>query len=153
MSYASLLTLLAGLAFTLPFLVRLAERAGVARSSSIVVTLALIIVLLSYAWLRWYLRDQDVEVVTGLEPGVLPSEPFVPDFFFQDGVFQGERLLAEGHFEAALKMFEAYRSVLARQGRSTGEVDEKISALNAIVGTSLEDANREARRESLQGTG
>ena len=149
MSYASLLTLLAGLAFTLPFLVRLAERAGVARSSSIVVTLALIIVLLTYAWLRWYLRDQESAPVNGLEPGVLPTEPFVPDFFFQDGVFQGERLLAEGHFEAALKMFEAYRSVLARQGRATGEVDEKISTLNAIV----DGTTREERRESLQGAG
>ena len=128
MSYATLLALLAALAFTLPFLARLAERLGLARSQGIFLTLALSLVVATYAWLRWRLRDEDAEAAlrAELEPGVLPEEPYIPDFFFQDGVFQGERLIAQGHHDAALKMYEAYRALLKRQGQTTDEVDKMI---------------------------
>lgn len=129
MSYATLLALLAALAFALPFLARLAERLGLARSQGIFLTLALSLVVATYAWLRWRLRDEDTQDGTTkaeLEPGVLPEEPYIPDFFFQDGVFQGERLIAQGHHDAALKMYEAYRALLKRQGQTTDEVDKMI---------------------------
>ena len=130
MSYATLLALLAALAFALPFLARLAERLGLARSQGIFLTLALSLVVATYAWLRWRLRDEDTQEAAGknanLEPGVLPEEPYIPEFFFQDGVFQGERLIAQGHDDAALKMYEAYRALLKRQGQTTDEVDKMI---------------------------
>ena len=130
MSYASLLSLLAVLSFGLPFLARLAERVGVPRSYSVVLSLALGIFAGTYAWLRWYLRDQDVAVATeDMEPGVLPEETYIPEFFFHEGEFQGDRLLAQGHRDAALKMYEAYRALLARQGHTTAEVDKMIRQL------------------------
>jgi len=127
-SYATLLALLAALAFALPFMARLAERLGLARSQGIFVTLALSLVAATYGWLRWRLRYEDSEValMNDLEPGVLPEEPYIPEFFFQDGVFQGERLIAQGHDDAALKMYEAYRALLKRQGQATDEVDKMI---------------------------
>lgn len=129
MSYAGLLTLLAALAFALPFLARLGENIGISRSYAVALTLALGVFFVSFAWLRWRLRDQDTGDEAGARPGVLPQETFVPDFFFHDGVFQGERLINEGHQDAALKMYEAYRAVLVRQGQTTEEVDEMISKL------------------------
>ena len=136
MSYATLLALLAALAFALPFMARLAERLGLARSQGIFVTLALSLVVATYGWLRWRLRYEDSDVVpeSDLEPGVLPEEPYIPDFFFHDGVFQGERLIAQGHDDAALKMYEAYRALLKRQGQTTDEVDKMIVHLVAQQG-------------------
>ena len=130
MSYASLLTLLAALAFALPFLARLGENVGIPRSYAVASTLALGVFFVTFAWLRWRLRDQD-EVQSSPQPGVLPQETFVPDFFFHDGVFQGERLIQEGHQDAALKMYEAYRAVLVRQGHTTQEVDAMILKLES----------------------
>ena len=128
MSYASLLTLLAALAFALPFLARLGENIGIPRSYAVASTLALGVFFVTFAWLRWRLRDQD-EWQASTQPGVLPQETFVPAFFFHDGVFQGERLIQEGHQDAALKMYEAYRAVLVRQGHTTQEVDAMILKL------------------------
>jgi hypothetical protein len=113
-SYAALLSLLAALAFALPFLVRLAEHAGVPRSYGIAVTLAVLIFLSVYAWLYWRLRDDEA----GGE--ALPSEPYVPGVFFQDGVFRGELLLAEGKTEEALAVYRDYQAILERQGRGNG---------------------------------
>ena len=129
MSYASLLTLLAALAFALPFLARLGENIGIPRSYAVASTLALGIFFMTFAWLRWRLRDQAEVGRADTRPGVLPQETFVPDFFFHDGVFQGERLIEEGHQDAALKMYEAYRAVLVRQGHTTQEVDAMILKL------------------------
>ncbi len=141
MSYASLLTLLAALAFALPFLARLGENAGISRSYAVVLSVGLGIFLVVFAWLRWRLRDQDEVSGEDARPGVLPQETFVPDFFFHDGVFQGERLIREGHRDAALKMYEAYRAVLVRQGQATREVDEMI--------LTLERGTQEERRARL----
>lgn len=129
MSYASLLTLLAALAFALPFLARLGENIGISRSYAIVLSIGVGIFLVVFAWLRWRLRDQDTVQAADAPPGVLPQETFVPDFFFHNGVFQGERLIREGHRDAALKMYEAYRAVLVRQGQTTHDVDEMILQL------------------------
>ena len=144
MSYAALLALLAALAFTLPFLARLAENIGIPRSYGIIVTLALGIVLATYAWLRWHLRNEDDYESAPAEPGVLPEKPYVPEFFFHDGVFQGEPLLVRGHRDAALKMYEAYRALLARQGQDTAELDKVIKELGRL---------EEDHRESVQRTG
>ncbi len=141
MSYASLLTLLAALAFALPFLARLGENVGIPRSYAVALSVALGIFLVAFAWLRWRLRDQDETGLEDARPGVLPQETFVPDFFFHDGVFQGERLVREGHQDAALKMYEAYRAVLVRQGQTTQEVDEMI--------LKLANGNGEESRASL----
>lgn len=140
MSYAGLLTLLAALAFALPFLARLGENIGIPRSYAVASTLALGVFFMTFAWLRWRLRDQDVSDQAEARPGVLPQETFVPDFFFHNGVFQGERLIAEGHQDAALKMYEAYRAVLVRQGHTTQEVDEMILKLER--GTQTRESNR-----------
>lgn len=132
-SYATLLALLAALAFVFPFVVRLAENTGVPRSYSIVFTLALSLVLGTYLWLRWRLRDEEADLYdTDVEPGVLPAEPYVPDFFFQDGVFQGEALLLKGHREAALKLYEAYYALLSRQGQDASHLDKTIKELQGL---------------------
>lgn len=53
MNYATLLALLATMAFALPFLVRLGQNAGVPRVTGIILTLAIIVFLGTWLWLRW----------------------------------------------------------------------------------------------------
>ena len=129
MSYAALLALLAALAFVLPFLARLAENIGFSRSYGILATLALGLVALSYAWLRWRLRQDDAAQPSGLEPGALPSEPYVPGFLFEDGVFRGEQLLEQGQRQDALRVYRAYQAILNRQGQAQPEVDAVVAEL------------------------
>ncbi len=134
MSYAALLALLAALAFGLPFLVSLAENVGFPRSYGILATLALTVVASSYAWLRWRLRDQDEPLEPPLEPGVLPTEPYIPGFFFAGGVFRGEQFLAQGQKQEALQIYRAYQAILKRQGQRQTEIDLMVSELEQDIG-------------------
>lgn len=138
MSYAALLALLSALAFALPFLVRLAEGAGIPRSYGIAVTLAVITVAATYLWLRWRLRDQDA--LDALEPGVLPSEPYVPGFFFEGGTFRGERLRQQGQPREALAVYRAYQAILERQGQRRADIDAVVLELQDEL-TREEDAH------------
>lgn len=132
MSYAALLALLSALAFALPFLVRLAQAAGIPRSSGIALTLAFITVASTYLWLRWRLRDQDA--LDALEPGVLPSEPYVPGFFFEGGAFRGERLRRQGRTREALAVYRAYQAILERQGQRQADIDAVVLELVSELG-------------------
>lgn len=133
LSYATLLALLAALAFGLPFLVTLAEHVGIPRSYGIAVTLALALVVSVYAWLRWQLRDQDQGEAPPAEPGVLPTEPYVPGFFYHQGIFRGETLLAQGQREEALQVYRAYQAILERQGEAREDVAAVIRRLEQEV--------------------
>lgn len=122
MNYAALLALAAGLSFTLPFVVGVAERAGLPRSYGISVTLALVVFVAMWLYIRWR-QHNPKDVIPDITH--LPNEPYV-DIFFLDGVFQGERLLEQGRNAEALQVYRAYRNVLLRQGQTTGELDKKV---------------------------
>ncbi len=65
MNYATLLALLATMAFALPFLVRLGQNAGVPRVTGIIITLALIVFFGTWMWLRWRITQPE-EADSGL---------------------------------------------------------------------------------------
>jgi hypothetical protein len=128
MNYATLLALLAVMAFAFPFVVRLAQNVGVPRSYGIVVTLALAIFFSTWGYLRWRLgRTGEADSSSGLEP--LPSEPYRSEMFFSKGVFRGESLLAEGRRAEALEVYRHYRDILYKQGQDTDELDKIILQL------------------------
>jgi hypothetical protein len=132
MNYAALLALLSALSFTLPFLVRMAERLGIPRSYSSVVTLAGALFVALWAYLRWRQRaDQYNRKMRESQNEYLPDEPYVPDIFFEDGVFKGTILLAQGYTQEALQLYQTYRDILQRQGHATDELDEMIVRLSA----------------------
>ena len=140
MNYAGLLALAAALSFTLPFVVGVAERAGLPRSYGISVTLALVVFFAMWLYIRW--RQKNPEDVL---PDVthLPNEPYV-DIFFLDGVFQGERLLEQGRDAEALQVYRAYRNVLLRQGQTTGELDKKVLHLETKATQTMSSAGKAA---------
>lgn len=130
MNYAALLALLSAIAFAFPFIVRIAERIGVPRSYSIVVSLALLIFGLAWLYIRWRMATPEPAEPT---PSRLPHEPFEPNIFFQEDVFLGERLSQEGRYEEALRTYEAYRAILVMQKRDTDEVDKHILDLKQRI--------------------
>ncbi|MEZ4607135.1 MAG: hypothetical protein R2865_10165 [Deinococcales bacterium] len=81
MNYAALLALLAALAFTFPFLVRLAEQVNIPRSYSIVVTLAVTLFLALYIFVRdrviWRQKLEE-QIGQGEEARASPPIPPLP---------------------------------------------------------------------------
>lgn len=131
MNYAALLALLSALSFALPFLVRVAEHLGIPRSQSSVVTLAVALFFALWAYLRWRQQAEAHNRLREQAGERLPSEPYVPDIFFENGVFKGTLLLNKGHTQAALQLYETYRDILQRQGHATDALDATILRLQA----------------------
>jgi hypothetical protein len=132
MNYAALLALLSAMSFALPFLVRVAERLGVPRSYGSVVTLAGALFFALWAYLRWRQRADQYNRKMHDSQDHLPDEPYVPDIFFENGVFKGTILLSQGHTKEALHLYETYRDILQRQGHATDELDDMILRLSEV---------------------
>ena len=130
MNYASLIALLAAISFTLPFLVTLAENAGVPRGFSIVLTLAGALFALTWVWVRSRVLRR-----TALEERVAAIEhqraetPERPEAFFLHGDHLGDLLLTLGRPSEALAVFEAYKRVAEQAGREVGSTERVIMSL------------------------
>ncbi|MEZ4630897.1 MAG: hypothetical protein R2880_09350 [Deinococcales bacterium] len=112
MNYAALLALLAALAFTFPFLVRLAEQVNIPRSYSIVVTLAVTLFLALYIFVRdrviW--RQKLEEQIGFMEKRLEPTPQYHHYLDERQGEFDhlGDLYLALGDKPKALAAFKAY---------------------------------------------
>ena len=129
MNYASLIALLAAISFTLPFLVTLAENAGVPRGFSIVLTLAGALFALAWVWVRSRVLRR-----TALEERVAAierqrAETPGPEAFFLHGDHLGDLLLTLGRPSEALAAFEAYKRAAERAGREVGSTERVIMSL------------------------
>ena len=129
MNYASLIALLAAISFTLPFLVTLAENAGVPRGFSIVTTLAGATFALAWVWVRSRVLRR-----TALEERVAVierqrAETPGPEAFFLHGDHLGDLLLTLGRPSEALAAFEAYKRVAENAGREVGSAERVILSL------------------------
>lgn len=129
MNYAALIAILAALAFALPFLVRLAEGAGVPRGFSMMTTLAAAIFALAWVIVRSrVMRRSAVEERVGLIEAQRLASPESPEAFFLHGEHLGDLLLTLGRQREALAAFEAYRRVAhgadARSKRVEGAILE-----------------------------
>ena len=117
MNYAALLALLAVLAFTLPFLVRIAENAGLPRGYSILTTLASAIVVLAWVLLRGHMRKQALlrERVEHIYRQLRDS-PQTPQSYYYADDHLGDLLLSLGNTQEALEVFRNYLQLLETQG-------------------------------------
>lgn len=113
MTYASLLALLAALAFTLPLIAQLAGLAGAPRHVSIGVTL-----LLTAAGFLWVLLTRSKEGPSDEQMAQQKLDqiseqrhirPHDPQAFFVNGEFQGDLLRKHGRNAEALAAIETYR--------------------------------------------
>ena len=131
LNYAALLALLALVSFSMPFLVSLAENAGVPRSYSIILSLTLALWVGLYLYIRW---QQGRLPKAPIRPDSLPDEPYV-EVFFRNGVFQGQWLLEQGETEAALAVYRAYQAILLRHGHAgtSGETQDTLALRQTIV--------------------
>lgn len=146
LNYAALLALLSLVSFSMPFLVSLAENAGVPRSYSIILSLTLVLWVGLYLYIRW---QQGRLPEAPIRPDSLPDEPYV-EVFFRNGMFQGQWLLEQGETEAALAVYKAYQSILLRHGKaSSGEAKDADELAQTIVDLEKlrEDAVSEAASE------
>lgn len=120
MNYAALIAFLAGLAFALPFLADLAEKAGVPRGLSAATTTAAAVVALLGVVLR--ARSQRRAAILERIDLILAQRargPHDPDAFFLHGDHLGDLLLTLGRDREALAAFEAYQRVAGAAGRDT----------------------------------
>lgn len=112
-NFASLIALLAALAFSLPFIVRLAEKFGIDRSFGIFVTLATALVALAFVVIRNRLKHKErilariAQIQTQIEerPDEIESYSYQSDHL-------ADLYLTLGQNKEALDSFEAYLNIL-----------------------------------------
>lgn len=130
MSYAALIALLAALTFTMPFLVDLAEHAGVPRGFGIVTTL--VAAIFAIAWITVRSRVQRRQAVEARMQAIrdrIKERPQDPTAFYRHGDHLGDLLLTLGRVSEALRAFEAYRRVAEQSGGDTTAVNKVIARL------------------------
>jgi len=132
MNYAALIALLAALAFSLPFLVKLAESAGVARSTSVIITLTTAVLALAFIVIRGRIRRrQAIEARIEAIGRQRQAAPHDPEAFFLHGDHLGDLLLTLGRLREALAAFTAYRQVAQQAERDVTAVSQAIATLEA----------------------
>lgn len=117
MNYASLIALLAALAFSLPFLVKLAERVGISRGFGMMVTLAAGFFILAWLLLRERIKRQELlqEQIATIKQQI-NSNPNDPAAYYFSHKHLGDLYILLGNKLAALDAFTAYRKItLANQ--------------------------------------
>lgn len=136
MSYAALLALLAALTFTMPFLVDLAERAGLPRGYGIVTTLTAAVFALAWITVRSRVqRRHEIEARIQAIRERLRERPYDPKAFYLHGDHLGDLLLTLGRTEEALRAFESYKRVSEQAGSDTTAVDKIIARLRRDLHT------------------
>lgn len=132
MNYAALIALLAALSFSLPFLVNLAERAGIARSTGVISTLTAAVLALAFIVIRGRMqRRQALEARIEAIGRQRQAAPHDPEAFFMHGDHLGDLLLTVGRLREALAAFTAYRQVAQQAGRDVTAVSQAIATLEA----------------------
>lgn len=113
-NFASLIALLAALAFSLPFVVRLAEKLGIDRSFGIVVTLATALVALAFVVIRNRLRHKErivsriaqIQTQIDKKPSDVASYSYQSDHLADLYLTLGQRTEALAAFQDYLKVLE-----------------------------------------------
>lgn len=132
MNYAALIALLAALAFSLPFLVNLAEQAGIARNTGVITTLTAAVLVLAFIVIRGRMqRRQAIEARIEAIGRQRQAAPLDPESFFMHGDHLGDLLLTAGRPREALAAFTAYRQVAQQAGRDVTAVSQAIATLEA----------------------
>ncbi|MBS3933396.1 MAG: hypothetical protein KGZ35_03485 [Truepera sp.] len=132
MNYAALIALLAALAFSLPFLVNLAEQAGIARNTGVITTLTAAVLVLAFIVIRGRMqRRQAIEARIEAIGRQRQAAPHDPEAFFMHGDHLGDLLLTVGRLREALAAFTAYRQVAQQAGRDVTAVSQAIATLEA----------------------
>ena len=112
-NFASLIALLAALAFSLPFAVRLAENMGIDRSFSIFVTLAAAIVALAFVVVRNRLKHKE-RIVARIKQIQLQIEanPSEKASYSYQSDHLADLYLTLGQHKEALSTFESYLELM-----------------------------------------
>ena len=132
MNYAALIALLAALAFTLPFLVNLAEELGVPRGFSIMTTLAVATFLIAWGVVRGRVERRQMleERITEVQAKRRTSDD--PAAFLSYGEHLGDLLTEVGRPREALRVFQAYKRALEKAGRDAQEVEATETVIAAL---------------------
>lgn len=142
-NFASLIALLAALAFSLPFVVRLAEMFGIDRSFGIFVTLATMIVALAFVVVRNRVRHKErilariAQIKTQIEkkPQELTSYSYQSDHL-------ADLYLTLGKNQEALVAFREYLAVLEPLVESTESTEEAKDASEDLKSIHLKEKER-----------
>jgi hypothetical protein len=140
MNYASLIAVLAALAFTLPFLANLATMFGIARGTSIVTTLAAAIFVTAWIVIRQRAQhhsaiEERIEAISRQRA----ASPHDPHSFYLYGDHQGDLLLTVGRPADALEAFEAHHRIAHRAGHDTQKLERTIARLRVELSAELEN--------------
>jgi len=121
-NFASLIALLAALAFSLPFVVRLAEMAGLNRSFGILVTLAAAIVAFAFVVVRNRLRHKEriVARIAQIQSQRKANPSELSSFSYQSDHL-ADLYLTLGKKQEALVTFQEYLKLLEQQNDSHSE--------------------------------
>lgn len=135
MNYAALLAMLAAISFTLPFLVALAEDAGIPRGYSIVTTLAAVVFALGWVLIRYRInRRQRIEARIEKIQERRSASPCNPESYLLHGDHLGDLLLSLGRKEDALKAFESYQQAVSQAGGDTANIRHAVRELERELG-------------------
>ncbi len=128
-NFASLIALLAALAFSLPFLVRLAEKFGIDRSFSILVTLATAIVALAFVVVRNRLRHKEriLARIAQIEAQIEDAPEKAASYSYQSDHL-ADLYLTLGQKQKAVDAFERYLQIVEDQ-----QVEEKREKERVII--------------------
>ncbi len=140
-NFASLIALLAALAFSLPFVVRLAEKLGIDRSFGILVTLAAAFVALAFVFIRNRLRHKERivsrigQIRTQIEkkPSDVASYSYQSDHLADLYLTLGQKSEALGAFEEYLKVLEANLKERDEASEHLKEKDRVILAIERLT--------------------
>ncbi len=141
MNYASLIALLAALAFSLPFFVKLAQRAGIPRGFSMVTTLAIGIFMLSWFLVRDRIkRRESLQAQIGIIQDQIHKNPNDPTAYYLSEKHLGNLLLACGNKVAAFEAFITYKELAQTNESDLSKVTSIIKKLKReLYGEFLEE--------------
>ena len=130
MNYASLIALLATLAFSLPFLGKLAQRSGIPRGFSMVTTLAIGIFALSWLLVRGRIkRYESLQEQIGFIQNQVHKNPKDPTAYYFSEQHLGDLLLACGDKAAAFEVFTTYKQLTQATENDVSRVTHIIEKL------------------------
>lgn len=139
MNYAAMLALLAALAFSLPFLVRLAENVGVPRGFGIITTLLGAFFLIVWLIIRERVheheeRERKIEEIKGQ----IAERPGDPKAFYSSGDYLVDLLLRQGRQREALACLKRHKQIAGAVGAEVTGIERAIVDLKQELGE-LED--------------
>ncbi len=139
MNYASLIALLAALAFSLPFLVKLAQRAGIPRGFSMITTLAVGVFTLSWLLLHERIKRRELwQVQIDVIREQILKDPLEPTAYYLSEKHLGDLLLACGDKASALEVFTSYQEVTGGTRKDGARIARIIKKLKQELSWDME---------------